>query len=120
MPSGTRSHLPPAPRPHADGSGINSDQPEGEILTLGSAWPSTCVLKECRETWREPAEGVCRPCLLLHAAAITRRLLVYLVLGVGCAAGGETQSDLFRRLHAGVMRLIMMMATSRPLSGINI
>jgi hypothetical protein len=32
--SGTRSLLPPASSPNADGSGINTNQPQGGILVL--------------------------------------------------------------------------------------
>jgi hypothetical protein len=112
MPSGTRSQLPPATRPHADGDGINSDQPEGDSSHLAQ---HVCV-ERCRETWREPerAEG-CVPAMSLasccrhHAPpaciSVTRR-------GMHGRRAVRHEPMLFRRLHAGVMRL--MMATSSP------
>jgi hypothetical protein len=107
-PSGTS---PPAPKPHADESGINTNQPQHDILTLGSA-------RVCRKMIGRPGESLRRVCaghvFLLHAAAHhAPRCLVYLSLGVGCVASGETYSpDSSHLLHAGVMRLLT--APSRP------
>ena len=104
-PSGTRSHLPPAPKPHADDSGINISQPQHDILTLGSA-------RVCRKMIGRPGESLRRVCAghvcCFMLPPITRRLLVYPSLGMGCVASGETFTELFR----GVMRLLT--ATSRP------
>ena len=110
--SGTRSHLPSAPKPYADDSGINTNQPQGGILDMAQ---HVCV-ERCRETCREPerAEG-CVPAMSLasccrhHAPpaciSVTRR-------GMHGRRAVRHEPMLFRRLHAGVMRL--MMATSRP------
>lgn len=89
--------FPPAPRPDVDDSGLAAANESAASSHLAQhVW-----VGRCRKTWREPAEGVCRPGLLLHAAAITRPLLVYLSLGVGWVASGETwckSSEAFKRL----------------------